>query len=236
MNKNTLIFIDLTTFFAYGRVRGGIGKMAEKLKLVSFVLTGLLLTSFGLRILATQDLTFGGTAGLATVLTFISPWSWGVLFFLINIPFFWISVKKLGVWFTVSSFMSIIGISLIRDSLDYVQIQTLPVLLVAIIAGLSIGFGVTLVLNNGSSLGGIHILALYADQRWGLNRGLVIFISDLLIILLAGLLAGWGQAIISIFVIFIASMIIGRYKKSPIKEGSSIEKQPVYNHKHSQSL
>ncbi|MBP3950643.1 YitT family protein [Bacillus suaedae] len=210
--------------------------MAEKLKLVSFVLTGLLLTSFGLRILATQDLTFGGTAGLATVLTFISPWSWGVLFFLINIPFFWISIKKLGVWFTVSSFMSIIGISLIRDSLDYVQIQTLPVLLVAIIAGLCIGFGVTLVLNNGSSLGGIHILALYADQRWGLNRGLVIFISDLLIIILAGLLAGWGQAIISIFVIFIASMIIGRYKKSPIKEGPSIEKQPAYTHKHSQSL
>lgn len=192
--------------------------MVERTKMVSLVILGLILTSFGLKFLAMHELTFGGTAGLATVLTFLSPWSWGVLFFLVNIPFFWMSLKKLGKWFTISSFMSIIGISFIRDGLDMISFFSVPMWLATILAGLCIGFGVTLVLNNGSSLGGIHILALYLDQKWKINRGITIFVSDLLIVVFAGLLVGWGNALLSVFTIFIASTIIGRYKKSPIKE------------------
>ncbi|MFC0559937.1 YitT family protein [Halalkalibacter alkalisediminis] len=192
--------------------------MAERMKMVSLVILGLILTSFGLKFLAMHELTFGGTAGLATVLTFLGTWSWGVLFFLANVPFFWMSFKKLGKWFTISSFMSIIGISIIRDALDLIPFFSVPMWLATILAGLCIGFGVTLVLNNGSSLGGIHILALYLDQKWNINRGITIFLCDLLIVIFAGLLVGWGNALLSIFTIFVASTIIGRYKKSPIKE------------------
>ncbi|ARK30361.1 YitT family protein [Halalkalibacter krulwichiae] len=191
--------------------------MAERIKSVTFVLLGLILTSLGLKFLSINELTFGGTAGLATVLTFVSSWSWGVLFFLVNLPFFWMSFKKLGKWFTVSSFMSIIGISIIRDGFELLSFFSMPTWIAPLIAGLCIGIGVTLVLNNGSSLGGIHILALYLDQKWNINRGITIFISDLAIIIFAGLLVGWGNALLSVITIFIASAIIGRYKKSPIK-------------------
>ncbi|MCL7745965.1 YitT family protein [Halalkalibacter alkaliphilus] len=207
--------------------------MIERLKMVSLVILGLFLTSIGLKFLALHELTFGGTAGLATVLTFVSPWSWGVLFFLVNLPFFLMSFKKLGKWFTISSFMSIIGISLVRDGLDLLPFFSVPMWLSTILAGLCIGFGVTLVLNNGSSLGGIHILALYLDQKWKVNRGLSIFICDLLIIIFAGLLVGWGNALLSVFVIFVASTIIGRYKKSPIKAPAE---QPVFEKAHSQTI
>lgn len=192
-------------------------ELRDKLTKVSFVFLGLVLTSFGLKLLGVYDLTFGGTAGLATVLTFASSLSWGVLFFLVNLPFFWMSVKKLGMWFTISSLMSITTISIIRDGLAFLPFIILPIWLVPILAGLCIGFGVTLVLNNGSSLGGINIFALYLDQKWGINRGLTIFISDFLIIVFAGLFVGWGNAMLSVCTIFIASLIIGRYKKSPIK-------------------
>ncbi len=189
------------------------------------VLVGLILTSLGLRLLAMHDLTFGGTAGLATVLTYLSPWSWGILFFLVNLPFFIISWTKLGKWFTFSSLLSITAISVIRDLLDVMPFVSLPLWLATALAGLFIGFGVTLVLNNGSSLGGIHILALYIDQKWGINRGLTIFVSDFLIILFAALLVGWSEALLSVFVIFVASTIIGRYKKSPIpQQAESVEK------------
>ncbi|GAE34614.1 YitT family protein [Halalkalibacter akibai] len=191
--------------------------MGERLKMVSLVLLGLVLTSLGLKFLSIHELTFGGTAGLATVLTFMSSWSWGVLFFLVNLPFFWMSLQKLGKWFTISSFMSIIGISLIRDGLDVLPFFSVPIWLATVLAGLCIGFGVTLVLNNGSSLGGIHILALYLDQKWKLNRGVTIFVCDLSIIIFAAFLVGWGNALLSVFTIFVASTIIGRYKKSPIK-------------------
>ncbi|WP_052144671.1 YitT family protein [Halalkalibacter okhensis] len=207
--------------------------MLERLKMVSLVIIGLFLTSIGLKFLALHELTFGGTAGLATVLTYISPWSWGVLFFLVNLPFFWMSLKKLGKWFTISSFMSIIGISIVRDGLDLLPFFSVPMWLATILAGLCIGFGVTLVLNNGSSLGGIHILALYLDQKWNINRGFSIFICDLSIIVFAGLLVGWGNAFLSVLVIFVASVIIGRYKKSPIKVPTE---QPVYEKAQSQTM
>ncbi|MDV2683523.1 YitT family protein [Alkalihalophilus lindianensis] len=190
--------------------------MLERFRVMGLVLVGLILTSLGLRFLAMHDLTFGGTAGLATVLTYMSPWSWGVLFFLVNLPFFLISWTKLGKWFTLSSLLSITAISVIRDLLDVMPFFNVPLWLATALAGICIGIGVTLVLNNGSSLGGIHILALYIDQKWGINRGLTIFISDFLIIVFATLLVGWSQALLSVFVIFVASTIIGRYKKSPI--------------------
>jgi uncharacterized membrane-anchored protein YitT (DUF2179 family) len=59
---------------------------------------------------------------------------------------------------------------------------------------------------------------LYIDKKFGINRGLVLFVCDSLIILFALAMVGWFKALLSIFCIFIASTIIGRYKKSPIKE------------------
>ncbi|APH07022.1 hypothetical protein A9C19_08645 [Bacillus weihaiensis] len=180
---------------------------------------GLFLTSFGIKILSDSFLTFGGTAGLATILTYMTGFSWGVLFFIVNLPFFAISIQELGKWFTLSSLLSITGISFIREWFDLV-IPTIGIhpLLSAIVAGVIIGIGVTFVLNNGSSLGGIHILGLFIDKKFGINRGIVLFVCDSLIILFAVALVGWSRAILSILCIFIASSIIGRYKKSPIKE------------------
>ncbi|WP_083584327.1 YitT family protein [Bacillus weihaiensis] len=183
------------------------------------VIMGLFLTSFGIKILSDSFLTFGGTAGLATILTYMTGFSWGVLFFIVNLPFFAISIQELGKWFTLSSLLSITGISFIREWFDLV-IPTIGIhpLLSAIVAGVIIGIGVTFVLNNGSSLGGIHILGLFIDKKFGINRGIVLFVCDSLIILFAVALVGWSRAILSILCIFIASSIIGRYKKSPIKE------------------
>ncbi|MGQ4668415.1 YitT family protein [Metabacillus halosaccharovorans] len=110
------------------------------IKKLSFVLIGLILTSLGIKILSDHHLTFGGTAGISTIFSFLSPLSWGTLFFIVNLPFFRI------------------------------------------------------------------------------NRGIVLFVCDSMIILLALALVGWLSALFSILCIFIASNIIGRYKKSPIKE------------------
>ncbi|WP_078428458.1 YitT family protein [Alkalihalobacterium alkalinitrilicum] len=185
-----------------------------------FIIVGLFITSLGLRILAIHDFTFGGTAGVATVLDFLTNWSWGILFFLVNLPFFIISIKKLGMKFTISSLVSITAISFISEWFQIFQVTPFPDWIATIVGGLFIGIGVTFVLNNGSSLGGIHILALYLDQKFKVNRGVTIFASDFLIIFLAGILVGWSNALLSVGAIFIASSIIGRYKKSPINEST----------------
>ncbi|MCM3442328.1 YitT family protein [Metabacillus halosaccharovorans] len=189
------------------------------IKKLSFVLIGLILTSLGIKILSDHHLTFGGTAGISTIFSFLSPLSWGTLFFIVNLPFFLISIRELGKWFTISSLLSITGISLLREWFDQIiPAMELNMLFASILSGLLIGIGVTFVLNNGSSLGGIHILGLYMDKKYRINRGIVLFVCDSMIILLALALVGWLSALFSILCIFIASNIIGRYKKSPIKE------------------
>jgi uncharacterized membrane-anchored protein YitT (DUF2179 family) len=195
----------------------------QLIKKLAFVLLGLFLTALGVTILSQSMLTFGGTAGIATMLSYLTNLSWGGLFFLVNLPFFIISFQQLGKWFTLSSFMSIIGISIIRDSLDLL-VPTLQIspFTATIIAGILIGVGVTFVLNNDSSLGGIHILALYLDKTFSINRGYVIFLCDSLIILFAVFMVGWQSALYSIFSIVIASSIIGRYKTSPIKNSEPV--------------
>jgi uncharacterized membrane-anchored protein YitT (DUF2179 family) len=193
-------------------------------KKLNFVFLGLLLTSFGIKILSLSQLTFGGTAGIATILTYITEGSWGIWFFLVNLPFFIISIQQLGKWFTISSLLSITAISFIRDLLDmWIPPIEINMFIASIISGLLIGIGVTLVLNNGSSLGGIHILGLFFEKKLGINRGLVIFMCDSLIILCAIAIVGWSKAILSVLCIFIASGLIGRYKKSPIKEMEQVE-------------
>lgn len=188
------------------------------IKKLLLVISGLVLTSLGIKLLSDNLLTFGGTAGIATVLTYYTNMSWGTLFLIVNLPFFIISIRELGTWFSISSLFSIMGISIFREWLDLaVPAFELNSVLAVILAGLLIGFGVTFVLNNGSSLGGIHILGLYADKKLGINRGFALFVCDSLIIILAIMLVGLINALLSICSIFIASLLIGRYKKSPIK-------------------
>jgi len=203
----------------------------EFIKKLVFVLIGLILTSLGIKILSDHHLTFGGTAGISTIFSFLSPFSWGTLFFIVNLPFFFMSIRELGKWFTISSLLSITGISLLREWFD----QIIPVfetnmVFASLISGLLIGIGVTFVLNNGSSLGGIHILGLYIDKKFGINRGIVLFVCDSMIILFALALVGWVSAIFSIICIFIASNIIGRYKKSPIKVMNRDQENTVKSH------
>lgn len=203
----------------------------EFIKKLVFVLIGLILTSLGIKILSDHHLTFGGTAGISTIFSFLSPFSWGTLFFIVNLPFFFMSIRELGKWFTISSLLSITGISLLREWFD----QIIPVIetnmvFASLISGLLIGIGVTFVLNNGSSLGGIHILGLYIDKKFGINRGIVLFVCDSMIILFALALVGWVSAIFSIICIFIASNIIGRYKKSPIKVMNRDQENTVKSH------
>jgi uncharacterized membrane-anchored protein YitT (DUF2179 family) len=190
--------------------------LTRKLLLVLF---GLVLTSLGIKLLSDNNLTFGGTAGIATIFSYLSYISWGTLFFIVNLPFFIISIQELGKWFTISSLLSITGISLLREWFDMIiPVIEINMIFASLISGLLIGIGVTFVLNNGSSLGGIHILGLYIDKKFRINRGLVLFVCDSIIILLALALVGWEKALLSILCIFVASTIIGRYKKSPINE------------------
>jgi uncharacterized membrane-anchored protein YitT (DUF2179 family) len=187
-------------------------KLEAKLYKSMMIILGLFLTAAGIKLLTVHSLTFGGTAGVATLGTFMTEWSWGILFLIVNLPFFILSIKKLGWTFSLSTFLCIFLISVISDLMDFVRFPTITPVIAAVIAGLLIGIGVSFVLNSGASLGGIHILALYLEQKSDINRGLSLFVTDFIIVSSAVVMVGFKKALISIIAITIASYITGKLK------------------------
>lgn len=187
------------------------------MKKASLVLIGLFLTALGTKLLTVSHLTFGGTAGISTLLTFSTGISWGVWFFVINLPFFILSVRRLGISFSVYTLLCITLISLINEFLKISPSTTIHPLIIAIVSGLIIGIGVVLVLNNGASLGGIHILAVYMDQQLSINRGKTLFLTDFIIVLSATFMVGFIHALYSVVTITIASYLVGKFKPREAK-------------------
>ncbi|MBD7964200.1 YitT family protein [Fictibacillus norfolkensis] len=198
--------------------------MHIKLQKSLFILIGLFLTAIGIKLLNIHTLTFGGTAGIATLVSFMTNWTWGILFLIVNLPFFILSIKKLGWNFSLLTFLCIILISAISDLMDYLMLPLITPIAAAIVAGSLIGIGVSFVLNSGASLGGIHILALYLEQKSNINRGISLFVTDFIIVSSAVVMFGFKNALISIIAITVASFLTGRLK-STIKP-SEVEYQP----------
>ena len=68
---------------------------------VQAILLASLFMSFGVALFTQQEFLIGGTAGVAFLGSYASSWSFGQLFFVINIPFYGLALWRLGWFFTV---------------------------------------------------------------------------------------------------------------------------------------
>ena len=152
--------------------------------------TGTVLASLGVMLLAKAGLLTGGVAGMAFLLHYAFGWSFGLGFFLINLPFYWLAYRRLGLAFTVKTFLAIGLLALLSEyqpkllSIGYVN----PIW-AAVLGGLLIGMGMLALFRHRASLGGVGIMALYLQDRFGWRAGLVQFAIDLVILALAFLVA-----------------------------------------------
>ena len=67
---------------------------------VHALLIGSSFIAVGLTLLKAAGLTTGGMAGVALILSYLTHWPVGVLFFLLNIPFYVLAQRALGWVFT----------------------------------------------------------------------------------------------------------------------------------------
>jgi len=133
---------------------------------------GSLFVSFGLFLLKEQALLTGGNAGLALVLSRVSGWSFGAIFFVVNLPFYWLALSRMGWRFTVNTLVSVTVVSLVTENLHrVVGIERLNPVFAAIMGGFMIGTGILILFRHHSSLGGVGILALYLQDRFGFSAG-----------------------------------------------------------------
>lgn len=148
--------------------------------------TGVLLISVGVAFFTSAGLLTGGTAGLAFLLHYATGWSFGKVFFALNLPFYWLAWRKLGRAFTLKTFAAVLLLSVLTDlQLQFLQIAQLQPLYAAIAGGLITGTGFLVLFRHRCSLGGVGILALYLQDRYGWRAGKVQMAVDCCIVLLA---------------------------------------------------
>ena len=150
------------------------------------ILTGVTLVSVGVAFIASAGLLTGGMTGLAFVLHYATGIGFGKLFFVLNLPFYWLALRKLGTGFTLKTFTAVALLSaLVGLQSQFLQISQLHPAYAAITGGLIMGIGFLMLFRHRCSLGGVGILALYLQDRFGWRAGKVQMAVDCCIVLAA---------------------------------------------------
>lgn len=145
-----------------------------------------LVASLGLAIFAKGGLMIGGMAGVAFLLHYALHWNFGLVFVLVNLPFYWLSVRRMGWEFTLKTFAAVGACGVLTDLLprwaEYAHIETL---FSAIVGGALSGLGILFFIRHRGSLGGIGILAVYLQRERGWSAGKVQMSFDAMLMLVA---------------------------------------------------
>jgi uncharacterized membrane-anchored protein YitT (DUF2179 family) len=133
---------------------------------------GVTMASVAVTILTHLGLITGQTAGLAVLLSYVTGLPFGVLFFALNLPFYWFGYRRLGLAFTAKTFTAVAALSALSTLVPgWISFATLDPLFGALLAGLLSGSALLAIFRHGGSLGGIGILGLWLQDRTGFRAG-----------------------------------------------------------------
>lgn len=150
------------------------------------LVAGALFVALGMTMFSYAGLLTGGVAGLAFLLSYASGISLALCFFLLNLPFFWLSWWHLGREFTLKSFLAVALVSACTAlAPKLVRFELLNPWLAAVLGGFLVGFGLLALLRHRASVGGINILAHWLQQTRGLSAGKIQMAFDVLVVLSA---------------------------------------------------
>lgn len=185
---------------------------------VQALLAGTLLVSLGVALLGEANLITGGTVGIAFLLHYATGISFGKLFFCINLPFYLLAIKKMGWIFTLKTFGAVLLLSAFSEMLPAVMhVDNLDPLYGAVMGGLLCGVGLLVLFRHRASLGGVNVLVLYLQERYGLRAGLVQLFLDAVILTLSVSMIPFSLVAVSLIGAAMLNMILtinhrpGRY-------------------------
>jgi uncharacterized membrane-anchored protein YitT (DUF2179 family) len=150
------------------------------------LLVGTLLIAFGLLLVREGGIVTGGTAGIALYLHYAFGYAFGLTFFLLNVPFYYLAVRRMGWMFTLKTFVAIGLVSVFSDHEQaFISLQHISPLYASIIGNIILGVGFLVLFRHRASLGGLNILALFLQSRFGWRAGWLQMGADVLILLLS---------------------------------------------------
>lgn len=182
------------------------------------ILSGTLLMSLGIALYTKATLITGGTAGLALLLQYATPFGFSTIFFIITLPFYYLAVRRMGWPFTIRTFIAVGLVALFaRLTPLWIDFSTLNSLYAAIMGGSLMGVGMLILFRHRTGLGGMNILALYLQDNHGIRAGYFQLAVDGLIMLAALFVLDWEKVVLSMIGAAVLNLIVainhrpGRY-------------------------
>jgi len=166
--------------------------------------------ALGVSLLQSAGLLTSGISGAAILLHYATGWDLGGIFFVLNLPFYWLAFQRLGRMFTLKTFCAVAGLSLLiaQTPLLY-QLQGVHPGYASVAGGVVIGLGLLALFRHGASVGGISALAVYLQKQHGLRAGHVMMGFDLLILIAAVFVVDWRSLVWSVVGAGVLNMMIG---------------------------
>jgi uncharacterized membrane-anchored protein YitT (DUF2179 family) len=150
------------------------------------LLTGTLFVALGVALFKQVGMVTGGTVGIAFLLHYASGWPFGALFFCINLPFYWLAYRRMGLAFTLKTVAAVTLMSTLSEALPrLVQFSQINTWFAAIAGGLMIGAGMLILFRHRASLGGLNILVLYLQDSRGWRAGYMQALLDASILIVS---------------------------------------------------
>ena len=179
---------------------------------------GTAMVAMGISLYSEAGLLTGGTVGLAFLMKYLLGWPFGLVFFLINVPFYALAIWRMGWPFTLRTFCAVALVSLFAElTPHWIGFTHLNAVYAALFGGFAMGLGLLMLFRHRASLGGVNILALYLQERFGLRAGKVQMSIDVLIVLAAVLVVSLDKVALSILGALALNMVlainhrVGRY-------------------------
>lgn len=150
------------------------------------ILIGSTLVALSIQFLTQSNLVTGQIAGLALVSSYATDWSFGLVFFVLNLPFYILAVHQLGWTFTLKTFAAVALMSTISELFPhFLTLEMVHPALGAVLGGVLAGIGILSLFRHGATLGGVGIVALWLQDTRGIQAGNTQLLFDVFVFGLA---------------------------------------------------
>ncbi|WP_342361326.1 YitT family protein [Terrarubrum flagellatum] len=174
------------------------------------ILLGTALVALGIGFYAKAMLLTSSTAGLSLLLHYLTGYSFGVMFFALNLPFWWLAVKRMGWAFAGRTFAAVSLLAVFtRLTPQWIDISGINGLYAAILGGGLAGMGMLALFRHRTGLGGINILALYLQENFGFRAGYFQLGVDALILIAALFILPADRILLSMVGAAVLNVIVG---------------------------
>jgi uncharacterized membrane-anchored protein YitT (DUF2179 family) len=177
---------------------------------IGMIVAGSIIYIIGMKgILVPHGFLSGGVVGLAMLIHYFIPvMGIGLAYFLLNIPLAIIGWKNVSRRFMIYSVFGMAFFSLAAAAIHPPVPDIKDPILAALLSGIVCGIGSGLILRSLGSAGGMDILGIYLNKKFGFRIGSIIFVGNAAVLAAGAFFCNIQIALYSMIFLFTCGKVI----------------------------